>query len=222
MGQKTHPVGFRLVMNRKWKSQWYADKQYGTFIFEDARIRRFLMKKSCCVGVSSISIHRMSDKLQVIIHTSRPGLVIGKKGAEIDLLRGELSKLTGKEVVLEVEEIKRADCEAQIVADGIARQLERRIPFRRAMKKAIQSVQDAGAAGVRIQVAGRLGGAEIARQEWYREGVVPLQTLRTDLDFAYATAHTTYGSIGVKVWVNRGELLPLRKKEVVESSEASA
>lgn len=219
MGQKTNPVGFRLVMNRKWKSRWYANKQdFGKLLIEDDKIRKFLMPKPCCQGTSSITVRRMSDKIEVVIHTARPGLVIGRKGSEIDVLREELSKLTGKDVWVEVEEIKRPDLDAKIVADGIARQLERRIPFRRAMKKSIQSVRDAGGQGVKVQVTGRLGGAEIARREWYKDGVIPLQTMRADIDFAYGRAETTYGSIGVKVWINRGEIIQERKKASLVSS----
>ena len=223
MGQKTNPVGFRLIKNRNWKSCWYANKhEFGSTLYEDDKIRAFLQKKACCQGMAFVIIRRMSDKIEVVIHTARPGTVIGKKGSEIDVLRAELSKLTGKDVWIEVEEIKRPDLDAKLVADGIARQLERRIPFRRAMKKAMQSVREAGAPGVRVQVSGRLGGAEIARTEWYKDGVIPLQTIRQDIDFAYGRAETTYGSIGVKVWINRGESVqPRRKKsadKVVEQS----
>jgi small subunit ribosomal protein S3 len=207
MGQKTNPVGFRLALKKGWKSRWYANKEeFGPQLLEDKLIRDALMAKACCAGTASITVSRMSDKIEVTIHTAKPGLVIGKKGSEIDVLRGELSKLTGKEVWIEVEEIKRPDLDAKIVADGIARQLERRIPFRRAMKKAMQSVLEAGALGVRVQVSGRLGGAEIARREWYKDGIIPLQTMRNDIDFALGRAETTYGSIGVKVWINRGEM----------------
>lgn len=206
MGQKTNPVGFRLIRNKNWRSKWFANKQeFGTLVGEDQKIRQHLLKKPALQGASSIRIRRMADKIEVTIVTSRPGLVIGKKGTEIDILKQELYTLTGKEVWVEVEEIKRPDLDAQLVADGIARQLERRIPFRRAMKKAIQASMDAGATGIKVQVAGRLGGAEIARTEWYIEGSIPLHTLRTEIDFAYGRAETTYGSIGVKVWVNRGE-----------------
>ena len=224
MGQKTHPVGFRLSLRKKWKSRWFANKkEFGKLIEEDRKIREFLNAKPCCVGTSSISIKRMSDKIEIIVHTARPGLVIGKKGSEIDVLRGELAMLTGKTIWIEVEEIKRPDLDAKIVADGIAKQLERRIPFRRAMKKAIQNVMEAGAAGVKISVSGRLGGAEIARTEGYSEGRVPLQTMRADIDFAYGRAETTYGSIGVKVWINRGEELRTSRRKTVESkSEAKA
>lgn len=213
MGQKTNPVGFRIILNRGWKSRWYANKQeFGTLLIEDRLIREYLLKQPCCLGTSSIVIRRMSDKVEITIHTARPGLVIGKKGSEIDVLRAALSKITGKEVWIEVEEIKRPDLDAKIVADGIAKQLERRIPFRRALKKAMQSVMEAGGLGVRVQVSGRLGGAEIARREWYKEGLIPLQTLRSDVDFAYGRAETTYGSIGVKVWVNKGEVSLVQRK----------
>ncbi len=206
MGQKTNPIGFRLVRNRNWRSKWYANKQeFGNLLIEDHKIREFLMKKPACQGASQIKIRRMSEKIEVTITTARPGLVIGKKGSEIDVLKSELYKLTGKEVWVEVEEIKRPDIDAKIVADSIAKQLERRIPFRRAMKKAMQSAIEAGALGIKIQVSGRIGGAEIARTEWYKEGSTPLHTLRADIDYAHGRAETTYGSIGVKVWVYRGE-----------------
>lgn len=212
MGQKVNPIGFRLVRNKKWRSKWFANnQQFGTLLIEDQFIRAYLIKKPICAGTSLIKIRRMSEKIEVTICTARPGLVIGKKGSEIDILKSELFKLTGKEVWIEVEEIKRPDLDAKIVADGIARQLERRIPFRRAMKKAMQSTMDAGALGIKIQCSGRLGGAEIARTEWYKEGSTPLHTLRADIDYATGRAETTYGSIGVKVWIYRGE--DLSKKE---------
>lgn len=206
MGQKVNPTSFRLVVNRKWKSTWYANKnEFGKHLVEDQMLRAYLLKKLSGAGISHIKIRRMSDKIEVVIATARPGLVIGKKGAEIDTLKGELSKLTGKEVWVEVEEIKRPDLDAKIVADSIAKQLERRIPFRRAMKKAMQSSLDAGALGIKVQVSGRLGGAEIARTEWYKEGSTPLHTLRADIDYATGRGETTYGSIGVKVWIYRGD-----------------
>lgn len=206
MGQKTSPIGFRLILNKRWKSLWYGNKQeFGDQIGEDTMIRKFLMSKSICSGTSQLSIKRMSGKIEVTIHTARPGLVIGKKGAEIEILKQELKKLTGKEVWIEVEEIKRPDLDAKLVADGIARQLERRMPFRRIMKKAIQSSMEAGAAGIKVSISGRIGGAEIARTEWYKEGKIPLHTLRADVDFGMGRAETTYGSIGIKVWINKGE-----------------
>ena len=211
MGQKTSPIGFRLIRNKKWKSIWYANKQeFGNQIGEDKLIRDFLLVKPCCAGASHFAIKRMSGKVEVTIHTARPGLVIGKKGAEIDSLKAGLHKLTGKEVWIEVEEVKRPDLDAKIVADGIAKQLERRIPFRRVLKKVMQASMDAGAAGIKVQISGRVGGAEIARTEGYKEGRVPLQTLRAEIDYAMGRAETTYGSIGVKVWVNRGDEVIIR------------
>lgn len=213
MGQKVNPTSFRLVRTRDWKSKWFANKkEFGDLLIEDHMIRAYLMKKSAMVGVSSIKIKRMSDKIEVTIVTARPGMVIGKKGVEIDTLKAELSKLTGKEVWVSVEEVKRPDIDSKIVADSIAKQLERRIPFRRAMKKSIQSALDAGALGVKVQLSGRIGGAEIARTEWYKEGSTPLHTLRADIDYATGRAETTYGSIGVKVWIYRGEDNLMRKE----------
>ena len=207
MGQKTSPIGFRLVKRKNWSSVWFANKQeFGRFIGEDKKIRDFLMKKSCCNGTSRIVIKRMSDKIELTIHSARPGLVIGKKGTEIEALKKDLKKLTGKEVWIEVEEIKRPDLDSQLVGDSIAKQLERRVAFRRAMKKALQASMDAGALGIKVQLSGRVGGAEIARTEWYKEGKVPLHTIRADIDYATSRAETTYGSIGVKVWIYKGEV----------------
>ncbi len=206
MGQKVNPIGFRLIRNKNWRSKWFANKQeFGEFLNEDMLIRNYLKKKPQLQGSSKIVIKRMSEKIEVTITTARPGLVIGKKGVEIDSIKQELFRLTGKQVWVEVEEIKRPDLDAQIVADGIAKQLERRIPFRRAMKKAIQSTLDAGAIGIKVQTSGRLGGAEIARTEWYKEGSIPLHTLRANIDYAMGRAETTYGSIGIKVWINKGD-----------------
>lgn len=214
MGQKTNPIGFRLIRNKKWRSKWFANKQeFGTLLVEDVKIREALLKKPQCQGTSQIKIRRMSEKIEVTICTARPGMVIGKKGSEIDVLRDELAKLTGKEVWIEVEEIKRPDLDAKIVADGIAKQLERRIPFRRAMKKAMQSSIEAGALGIKVQCSGRIGGAEIARTEWYKEGSTPLHTLRADIDYAMGRAETTYGSIGVKVWIYRGEDVAVKEAQ---------
>lgn len=213
MGQKVNPIGFRLIRRKNWQSKWFANKsEFGDLIFEDQKIRKYILKDKGFQGVSKIKIRRMSEKVEVTIVTARPGHVIGKKGADIDTLKSELFKLTGKQVWVEVEEVKRPDLDAQIVADGIAKQLERRIPFRRAMKKAIQASMDAGALGIKVQCAGRLGGAEIARTEWYKEGSVPLHTLRADIDYAGGRAETTYGSIGVKVWIYRGEEENVKKE----------
>jgi small subunit ribosomal protein S3 len=207
MGQKTSPFGFRLVVRKNWKSIWFADKRnFGDQLREDRKIREFLLKKACCQGTAEITVKRMSDKIEVTIHTARPGLVIGRKGSEIDVLKKELSDFTGKEVWIEVEEIKRPDLDAKLVADSIAKQIERRVAFRRVMKKSIQSSMDAGALGIKIQISGRIGGAEIARTEWYKEGTVPLHTLRANIDYAMGRAETTYGSIGIKVWINKGEV----------------
>jgi small subunit ribosomal protein S3 len=213
MGQKVSPIGFRLVRRKRWLSNWFANKQeFGTLIGEDRKIRKFLQTKAACQGASRFQIKRMSGKIEVTIITARPGLVIGKKGAEIDVLKTELRALTGKEVWIEVEEIKRPDLDAKLVADAIAKQLERRIPFRRVLKKSMQTSMDAGAAGIKVQISGRIGGAEIARVEWYKEGRIPLHTIRANIDYAHGRAETTYGSIGVKVWINLGEeaLTPIK------------
>lgn len=206
MGQKVNPISFRRTVDKKWSSIWYFSKKgFADNVVEDEQIRRYLKKKPCCLGASKIIIKRMNGRIQVIIYSARPGLVIGKKGAEIENLKAELKHLTGKEVWIEVEEIKRPDLDATLVAEGIANQLERRVSFRKAMKKAIQSSLDAGAAGIKVEVSGRIGGAEIARSERYKEGKIPLHTLRADIDYGTARAETTYGCLGVKVWVNRGE-----------------
>ncbi|MBI3211767.1 MAG: 30S ribosomal protein S3 [Simkania negevensis] len=206
MGQKTSPKGFRLALRKDWQSIWFAKKsEFGFLLLEDRKIREHLMKKPCCVGTSEIKIKRMSEKIEITLHTARPGLVIGKKGAEIDILKTELKQLTGKDIWIEVAEIKRPDLDAKLVAEAIAKQIERRVAFRRVMKKAMQSTMDAGAKGVKVQISGRVGGAEIARTEWYKEGRIPLHTLRDSIDFSLGRAETTYGSIGIKVWINRGE-----------------
>lgn len=217
MGQKICPVGFRVSVTKKWRSIWYGNKQeFGSQLIEDQIIRKELMKKPSCQGASHFTIKRMSGKIEITIHTPRPGLVIGKKGAEIDILKDELKKLTGKEIWIEVEEIKRPDLDAALVAESIAKQLERRVAFKRAMKKAIQSSMDAGAVGVKVQVAGRIGGAEIARTEWYKEGTIPLHTLRAKISYAHKRAETTYGCIGVKVWINQGEEAALPASTMVK------
>lgn len=207
MGQKVHPIGFRVGITKPWLSKWYAKRNYAEFLHEDVKFRREVKKKLYSTGVSKVEIERAARKVKVIIHTARPGLVIGKKGAGIDALRAELAKQSNCEVFLDIQEVRKAEIDAQLVAENIAMQLERRVAFRRAMKKAVQSAQKFGAKGVKVMVAGRLGGAEIARTEWYREGRVPLQTLRADIDYATAEANTTYGVIGVKVWIFKGEIL---------------
>lgn len=212
MGQKVCPIGFRLVRNKKWRSVWYANKQeYGNLLIEDFKIREFLKKKSSCEGASKFQIKRMSGKIEVTIHTARPGLVIGKKGTEIDVLKKELSQLTNKEVWVEIEEIKRPDLDAKLVAEGIAKQIERRVAYRKVLKKAIQTSRESGCNGIKVQISGRIGGAEIARTEWYKEGCIPLHTLKADIDYSTARAETTYGTIGIKVWINRGEEILIEK-----------
>ena len=208
MGQKVSPVGLRLGINRTWDSRWYANKgQYADLLHEDLRIREFLQKKLHAAGVSRIVIERPHKKCRVTIYTARPGVVIGKKGADIEKLRNELQKHTSSETVLNIVEIRKPEVDATLVAENIAQQLERRVAFRRAMKRAMQTAMRMGGLGIRVNVSGRLGGAEIARMEWYREGRVPLHTLRADIDYGVATARTTYGAIGVKVWIFKGEIM---------------
>ncbi len=208
MGQKVNPIGLRLGINRTWDSRWYANKrEYGSLLHEDIAIRRFLEKRLHQAGVSRIVIERSAKKARVTICTARPGLVIGKKGADIEKLRQALSKMTGSDVHLNIVEIRKPEIDAKLVAENICNQLERRIAFRRAMKRAVQSAMRLGALGIRINCGGRLGGAEIARTEWYREGRVPLHTLRADIDYGEATAFTAYGTCGVKVWVFKGEIM---------------
>ena len=207
MGQKVHPYGFRVGIVKPWLSKWYAKKNYAELLHEDIRFREEVKKKLYSTGVSRVMVERAARKVKVIIHTARPGLVIGKKGAGIDALRADLQKKSSNEVFLDIQEVRKAEIDSQLVAENIAMQLERRVAFRRAMKKSVQSAQKFGAKGIKVMVAGRLGGAEIARTEWYREGRVPLQTLRADIDYGTAEAHTTYGLIGVKVWIFKGEIL---------------
>jgi small subunit ribosomal protein S3 len=207
MGQKINPIGLRVGINRTWDSRWYAGKDYADLLHEDLRIRQFLEKKLSQAGVARIIIERPAKKARITIHTARPGVVIGKKGADIEKLRVQLSKMVGGEVALNIVEIRKPEIEAKLVAENIASQLERRVAFRRAMKRSVQNAMRLGALGIRINCAGRLGGAEIARTEWYREGRVPLHTLRADIDYGRGTAHTTYGTCGIKVWVFRGEIM---------------
>jgi small subunit ribosomal protein S3 len=207
MGQKVNPVGFRLGINRTWDSRWFADAKYGDLLHEDLRLRKYLLSRLSQAGVSRVVIERPAKRARVTIHTARPGVVIGKKGADIEKLRQELSRMTGSDVNLNIVEIRKPELDATLVAENIAQQLERRVAFRRAMKRAVQSAMRLGAEGIRINCGGRLGGAEIARMEWYREGRVPLHTLRADVDYGTATAKTTYGTCGVKVWVFKGEVL---------------
>lgn len=207
MGQKVNPVGLRLGVNRTWDSRWFAGKDYAKLLHEDLKLKAFLKKKLSQAGVSRITIERPAKKARITIHTARPGVIIGKKGQDIESMRKQLSKMTGGEVSLNILEIRKPELDAQLVAENIAQQLERRVAFRRAMKRAVQNAMRLGAQGIRINCGGRLGGAEIARTEWYREGRVPLHTLRADVDYGTAAAHTTYGVCGVKVWVFKGEIM---------------
>lgn len=217
MGQKVNPVGLRIGVIRDWESKWYADKDFGALLMEDVKIREFLKNKLKEASVSKIEIERAANRVNVTIHTAKPGIVIGKGGAEVEVLRGQLTKLSnGKKVHINISEIKNPEMDATLVAESIAQQLERRVSFRRAMKQAMQRTQRAGAKGIKTSVSGRLGGAEIARTEGYSEGTVPLHTLRADIDYGTAEAHTTYGRIGVKVWIYRGEVLPTKKRAVEE------
>ena len=207
MGQKVNPIGFRLGITRGWDSKWYLDKDYSKSLHEDIKIRNFLKKKLFHAGVGKIEIERVADKGKVNIYTARPGIIIGKKGTEIENLKKDLQGLTGKEIYINIQEIRKPETDAQLVAENVALQLERRVAFRRAMKKSIQSALKFGAQGIKVACAGRLGGAEIARREWYKEGRVPLQTLRADIDYGFAQAMTTFGVIGIKVWIFKGEVL---------------
>jgi len=208
VGQKTHPVGFRLGTIKTWDSRWYADKNYARDLHEDLRIRKFLKKRLKNAQVSRIIIERAAAKAKVFVYAARPGMIIGKRCAGLEDLKKELRKVTGTEVFLNIIEVRKVELDAQLVGENIAAQLEKRVSFRRAMKKAVQGTMRAGAKGVRIQCSGRLGGADMGRREWYREGRVPLHTLRADIDYGLAQAKTTYGIIGVKVWIFKGEILP--------------
>ncbi|CRK85287.1 30S ribosomal protein S3 [Neobacillus massiliamazoniensis] len=212
MGQKVNPVGLRIGIIRDWESKWYAGKDFAELLHEDIRVREYITKRLKDASVSKVEIERAANRVNVTIHTAKPGMVIGKGGTEVEALRKALNQLTGKRVHINILEIKRADVDAKLVAENIARQLENRVSFRRAQKQAIQRAMRAGAKGIKTMVSGRLGGADIARAEHYSEGTVPLHTLRADIDYATAEADTTYGKLGVKVWIYRGEVLPTKKK----------
>ena len=207
MGQKVNPFGFRLGYNKNWQSRWYSKKEYPAFVYEDHTIRTHVKKLLYASGLSRIEIERAGGKVRLILSTARPGIVIGRKGTEIEKLRTDLRKQFGREFAIEVNEIRRPEVDAQLVAESVAQQLERRVAFRRAMKRTVSMARKFGAEGIKVNCAGRLAGAEIARTEWYRDGRVPLQTLRADIDYGYAEASTTYGIIGVKVWIFKGEIL---------------
>jgi small subunit ribosomal protein S3 len=206
MGQKVHPIGFRLGFNKTWRSRWFAGKEYADLLHEDLSLKKELKKRFSHAGVSRVDIERAANKLKISIFTSRPGIIIGRKGAEVDKLKQEIQKKTGKEVFINIQEILKPELDAQLVAEAVAMQLEKRIAFRRAMRKAVDAAQRFGARGIKVRVSGRLNGAEIARSEWYLHGQLPLHTLRADIDFGFAEARTTFGRIGVKTWIYKGEL----------------
>jgi len=213
LGQKVHPYGFRLGINRTWRSRWFARKDYGALLHEDLKLNAMLKKKFAHAGISRIEVERAANKLTVIIFTSRPGIIVGKKGTEIEKLKKDLQTLTGREINLRIQEINKPELDAQLVGEGIAQQLEKRIAFRRAMRRAVDSTLRFGAKGIKVRVGGRLNGAEIARSEWYLHGQLPLHTLRADIDYGFAQAFTTYGVIGVKVWIYKGEVFEMQKTE---------
>ena len=208
MGQKVHPHGFRIGVIKTWDSKWFADKNYQQYLLEDIKVREFVKEKLFTAGISRVEIERSSNRMVVIIHTAKPGMVIGRAGSNIELLKKDIKKMTTSELDIKIQEVKQPDMDATLVAENIAAQLERRIAFRRAMKQSVTRTMRMGAKGIKVQVGGRLGGAEIARSEGYREGSIPLHTLRADIDYGTAEAHTTYGRIGVKVWIYKGEILP--------------
>ena len=213
MGHKVHPKIFRMGVTESWDSKWYADQDYTNLLHEDFKIKKFIKSRVYHAGISKIEIERASNKAKINIHTARPGIVIGKKGAEIEKLKEELSRLTAGEIYINIHEVRRPDLDAQLVAENVALQLERRVAFRRAMKESVSRALRMGAQGIRVQCGGRLGGNEIARTEWYRDGRVPLHTLRADVNYGLAEAHTTYGLIGVKVWIFRGEVLTKEEEQ---------
>ena len=222
MGQKINPNGFRLGVIRDWESKWYADRGYKETLNEDLRIRKFIDKKLKNASVSTVEIERAANRINVSINTSKPGMVIGKGGSEVEALRKELNALTKKQVHVNIVEIKKPDLDAKLVAESIASQLEARIAFRRATRQATQRTMRAGAKGIRVQTSGRLNGADMARREWHTEGRVPLQTLRADIDYAWVNAYTTYGEIGVQVWINRGEILPSKSKKPEKAAKGGS
>ncbi len=216
MGQKVHPKGLRIGVIKDWDAKWYADKNYTELLHEDIKIRHHIKQKLYDAGISTIEIERAANRLKVSVHTAKPGIVIGKGGAEVETLRKEIERMSNKQVALNIVEIKKPEIDAQLVAEGVAQQLEKRVSFRRAMKQAVSRTMKFGAEGIKIMCSGRLGGAEMARTEWYSEGKVPLHTLRADIDYGFAEANTTYGKIGVKVWIYKGEVLPEAKKTAQE------
>ncbi|MCB1529626.1 MAG: 30S ribosomal protein S3 [Rhodospirillales bacterium] len=222
MGQKVNPIGIRVGVNRTWDSRWFDDRNYADKLVQDLELRKYVQETLKPAGISKVMVERAAKNTRVTVYTARPGMIIGKKGADIEKLRGQLSKRAGSDVALNIVEIRKPEIDAQLVAEGVCQQLERRVSFRRAMKRAVQSTQRLGGLGIRINVAGRLGGADIARTEWYREGRVPLHTLRADLDYGFAEALTTYGIIGVKVWIYKGEVMahdPLARDKRMDEAQ---
>jgi len=222
VGQKVNPYGFRLGITTDWKSRWFSERDYKRYLHEDIQIRAYLKRNLSHAGISRVEIERTRDRVRVDIHTARPGVVIGRRGAEADRIRADLDKMTGKQVTLNILEVKGAETDAQLVAQGVAEQLASRVSFRRAMRRAINSAMKGGAKGIRVQCSGRLGGAEMARTEFYREGRVPLHTLRADIDYGLAEGRTTFGMIGVKVWIYRGDVLPSREEQEADRARARA
>ncbi|HHU33416.1 MAG: 30S ribosomal protein S3 [Zhaonellaceae bacterium] len=219
MGQKVNPKGLRIGIVKDWDAKWFADKDYATLVHEDIKLRRYIKNRLYTAGISSIEIERAANRVKITIRTAKPGIVIGRGGQEIEALRKDLEKMTGKQINVNIIEVKKPETDAQLVAENVAGQLERRISFRRATKQAVSKAMRLGAGGIKIAVSGRLGGAEIARTEWYSEGKVPLHTLRADIDYGFAEANTTYGKIGVKVWVYHGEILPEAKRVAEEGGK---
>ncbi|MTV49475.1 30S ribosomal protein S3 [Heliobacillus mobilis] len=221
MGQKVNPKGFRIGVIKDWDARWFSQKNYVELLHEDLKIRKYVKKKLYAAGIARIEIERAANRVKVTIHTAKPGIVIGRGGAEVEVLRKELEKMTGRAVNINIAEIKKPEMDAQLVSENVAAQLEKRVSFRRAMKQSVGRTMRLGAEGIKIMVSGRLGGAEIARTEWYNEGKVPLHTLRADIDYGFAEAKTTYGIIGVKVWIYKGEILPGAKNKAAEAPETA-
>ncbi len=219
MGQKVHPKGFRIGIIRDWDSNWYADRDYSELLHEDFKLRKFIKDRFYAAGISKVEIQRTGNRIRVTIHTAKPGIIIGRGGIEVERLKVNLAEMTKKNVNINIQEIRRPELDAQIVAENVAQQLEKRISFRRAMKQTVGRTMRSGGIGIKIAISGRLGGAEIARTEWYAEGKVPLHTLRADIDYGFAEANTTYGKIGIKVWINRGEILPEAKQRPKEPKQ---
>ncbi|MDD2509598.1 MAG: 30S ribosomal protein S3 [Syntrophomonas sp.] len=219
MGQKVHPKGFRIGIIRDWDSNWYADRDYSELLHEDFKLRKFIKDRFYAAGISKVEIQRTGNRIRVTIHTAKPGIIIGRGGVEVERLKVNLAQMTKKNVNINIQEIRRPEYDAQIVAENVAQQLEKRISFRRAMKQTVGRTMRSGGIGIKIAISGRLGGAEIARTEWYAEGKVPLHTLRADIDYGFAEANTTYGKIGIKVWINRGEILPEAKQRPKEPKQ---